>query len=135
MSDVRPIIDALVEPKKLMLIQSFVPNPGEDVRMFVVGEEVAGAMVRKAPPAEWRSNIHLRGRGIPYQNTETEGEMAIWAARAVGLETAGVDMIMAEDGPYFIEVNESPGFNGLMKATDVDVPEKTIEYAERKALR
>jgi ribosomal protein S6--L-glutamate ligase len=115
------------------LIQSYVPNPGEDVRMFVVGNQVVGAMVRKAGPAEWRSNIHLGGRGIPYQNTDTEGDMAVRAAEAVGLEIAGVDMIMAKDGPYLIEVNASPGFKGLMKATDVDVPGKIIEYAVEKA--
>jgi len=132
-SDVGPIIDTLVELKQLILIQSYVPNPGEDVRMFVVGNQVVGAMVRKAGPAEWRSNIHLGGRGIPYQNTDTEGDMAVRAAEAVGLEIAGVDMIMAKDGPYLIEVNASPGFKGLMKATDVDVPGKIIEYAVEKA--
>ncbi len=132
-SDVGPIIDTLVELKQLILIQSYVPNPGEDIRMFVVGEEVVGAMVRKAGPTEWRSNIHLGGRGVLYQNTEAEAEMAVRAAKAVGLEIAGVDMIMAKDGPFLIEVNASPGFKGLMKATDVDVPGKIIEYAESKA--
>jgi len=132
-SDVGPIIDTLVELKQLILIQSYVPNPGEDVRMFVVGDQVVGAMVRKAGPTEWRSNIHLGGKGVPYRNTEAEGEMAVKAARSVGLEIAGVDMIMANDGPYLIEVNASPGFKGLMKATDVDVPGKIIEYAVEKA--
>jgi len=134
-SDVGPIIDTLVELKQLILIQSYVPNPGEDVRMFVIGEEVVGAMVRKAAPTEWRSNIHLGGKGIPYSNTEAEAEIAVKAARSVGLEIAGVDMIMGKDGPYLIEVNASPGFRGLMKATDVDVPGKIVEYAERKARR
>jgi ribosomal protein S6--L-glutamate ligase len=101
--------------------------------MFVVGEEVVKVMVRKGGPTEWRSNIHLGGKGISCQNTEAEAEMAVRAAKAVGLEIAGVDMIMAKDGPYLIEVNASPGFKGLMKATDVDVPGKIIEYAERKA--
>ena len=131
-SDVGPIIDTLVELKQLILIQSYVPNPGEDVRMLVVGGQVVGAMVRKAGPTEWRSNIHLGGRGIPYRNTEAEGEMAVKAAESVGLEIAGVDMIMANDGPYLIEVNASPGFKGLMKATDVDVPGRMIDYAAGK---
>jgi ribosomal protein S6--L-glutamate ligase len=132
-SDVGPIIDTLVELKQLILIQSFIPNPGEDVRMFVVGEEVVGAMVRKASPNEWRSNIHLGGKGIPYSNSEAEAEMAVKAAKAVGVEIAGIDMIMSKDGPYFIEVNASPGFKGLMKAADIDVPGKIIEYAVGKA--
>lgn len=132
-SDVGPIIDTLVELKQLILIQSFIPNPGEDIRMFVVGDEVVGAMVRKAGPNEWRSNIHLGGKGIPYRNTETEAEMAVKAAKAVGVEIAGIDMISSKDGPYFIEVNASPGFKGLMKATDIDVPGKIVEYAVRKA--
>jgi ribosomal protein S6--L-glutamate ligase len=134
-SDVGPIIDTLVELKQLILIQSYIPNPGEDIRMFVVGDEVVGAMVRKASPNEWRSNIHLGGKGIPYQSTETEAEMAVAAAKATGVEIAGIDMIMSKDGPYLIEVNASPGFKGLMKATDIDVPGKIIEYAVNKAKR
>jgi len=132
-SDVGPIIDTLVELKQLILIQSYIPNPGEDVRMFVIGDTVVGAMVRKAGPAEWRSNIHLGGKGIFYKQTEAEAEIAIKAARAVGVEIAGIDMIMSKDGPYLIEVNASPGFKGLMKATDVDVPGQIIDYAARKA--
>ena len=132
-NDVGPIIDTLVELKQLILIQSYIPNPGEDVRMLVVGETVVGAMIRKAGPTEWRSNIHLGGKGVLYNQTEAEGEMAVKAAKAAGVEIAGVDMIMSKDGPYMIEVNASPGFKGLMKATDVDVPGKIIEYAVEKA--
>ncbi len=132
-NDVGPIIDTLVELKQLILIQSYIPNPGEDVRMLVVGDQVVGAMVRKAGPTEWRSNIHLGGKGVLYKQTEAEGEMAVKAAKAAGVEIAGVDMIMSSDGPYMIEVNASPGFKGLMKATDVDVPGKIIEYAVGKA--
>ena len=134
-SDVGPIIDTLVELKQLILIQSYVPNPGEDVRMLVVGDEVVGAMIRKAAPTEWRSNIHLGGKGIPYRHTEAEAEMAVKAAKAVGVEVAGIDMIMSKDGPCLIEVNASPGFKGLMKATDLDIPGKIIEYAVGKAKR
>lgn len=134
-SDVGPIIDTLVELKQLILIQSYVPNPGEDVRMFVVGDEVVGAMVRRASPNEWRSNIHLGGRGTLYENSQAEAEMAVRAAKAVGVEIAGIDMIMSKDGPYLIEVNASPGFKGLMKATDVDVPGRIIDYAVGKAKR
>jgi ribosomal protein S6--L-glutamate ligase len=134
-SDTGPIIDTLVELKQLILIQSYISNPGEDIRMFVVGQEVVGAMVRKSGPTEWRSNIHLGGRGILYLQTEAEAEMAVKAAAAVGVEIAGVDMIMSKDGPYFIEVNASPGFKGLMKATDVDVPGLIIDYAVEKAKR
>jgi len=134
-SDVGPIIDTLVELKQLILIQSYIPNPGEDVRMFVVGEEVVGAMIRKAGPLEWRANIHLGGKGVLYRPTAEEGEMAVRGAKSVGVEIAGVDMIMSPDGPYTIEVNASPGFRGLMKATDVDVPGKIIDYAVGKAKR
>jgi ribosomal protein S6--L-glutamate ligase len=132
-SDVGPIIDTLVELKQLILIQSYIPNPGEDIRMFVVGDEVVGAMIRKAGPTEWRSNIHLGGKGIMYHPTGGEQETAIKAAKAVGVEIAGVDMIMSKEGPYTIEVNASPGFKGLMKATDVDVPGRIIDYAVLKA--
>lgn len=132
-SDVGPIIDTLVELKQLILIQSYIPNPGEDIRMFVVGDEVVGAMVRKASPTEWRSNIHLGGKGTFYKQTGAEAEVAVKAAKAVGVEIAGVDMIMSKDGPYIIEVNASPGFKGLMKATDVDVPGRIIGYAVQKA--
>jgi ribosomal protein S6--L-glutamate ligase len=134
-SDVGPIIDTLVELKQLILIQSYIPNPGEDMRMFVVGDEVVGAMTRKASPNEWRSNIHLGGTGEFHRQTEVEAEMAIKAAKAVGVEIAGVDMITSKEGPYVIEVNASPGFKGLMKATDVDVPGLIVDYAVGKARR
>jgi RimK family alpha-L-glutamate ligase len=101
--------------------------------MFVVGNEVIGAMLRRAGPTEWRSNIHLGGKGFPYSPAEAESEMAVKAAEAVGVEIAGVDMIMTNDGPFIIEVNASPGFRGLMKATDIDVPGRIVDYAVMKA--
>lgn len=132
-SDVGPIIDTLVELKQLILIQSYIPNPGEDVRIFVIGDRVVGAMKRRAAPTEWRSNIHLGGTGFEYRPSGEEAEAGVKAAKAVGVEVAGVDMIISEDGPYVIEVNASPGFKGLMKATDIDVPGEIIDYAVSKA--
>jgi ribosomal protein S6--L-glutamate ligase len=130
-----PIIDTLSELDQIILLQRFLPNPGEDIRVFVVGSEIVGAMKRKAVPHEWRSNIHIGGRGIPHQLTSTEAETAIKAAEAVGVEISGVDLISVENEPYVIEVNASPGFRGLLNATGKNAAGKIAEYAITRARR
>jgi len=128
-----PIIDTLTELNQLMCLQRYLPNPGEDIRVFVVAGEIVGAMRRKAAPHEWRSNIHIGGQGVAHQLTEYEAETAIKAANAVGVEIAGVDMILVNKEPFVIEVNASPGFRGLLSATGTNAAEKIAEYAIAKA--
>jgi ribosomal protein S6--L-glutamate ligase len=116
-------------------LQEFIENPGQDVRAFVVGDRVVASMLRIAPPHDWRSNIHLGGRGKAYELDDVEREVAIGAARATGLEIAGIDLIPAPDRPYVLEVNASPGFQGLLDATGVDASRAIVEYAVGKAER
>jgi ribosomal protein S6--L-glutamate ligase len=128
-----PIIDTLSELDQIICIQRYLPNPGEDIRVFVAGTEVVGAMKRKAAAHEWRSNIHLGGHGIAYKLSETEADTALKAVQAVGVEIAGVDLITVENKPYVIEVNASPGFKGLLSATGINAAENIAEYAVAKA--
>ncbi len=128
-----PIIDTLSELDQMICLQKFLPNPGEDIRVFVIGGEIVGAMKRKAAPHEWRSNIHMGGHGVAHKPSKAEAETAIKAAEAVGVEIAGVDLISVENKPYVIEVNASPGFRGLLEATGVNAAGKIAEYAVAKA--
>ncbi len=128
-----PIIDTLAELDQIICLQKFLPNPGEDIRVFVTNGEVVGAMKRKAAPHEWRSNIHIGGHGVPHKPTKAETETAIKGAEAVGVEIAGVDLISVENEPYVIEVNASPGFRGLLEATGINAAGKIAEYAIAKA--
>lgn len=130
-----PIIDTLSELDQMICLQKYVPNPGEDLRVFVAGAEVVAAMKRKAAPHEWRSNIHIGGRGIAYKLSSTESETAIQAAEAVGVELAGVDLISVKGKPYVIEVNASPGFRGLLAATGINAADKIAAYAISKIKR
>jgi len=124
-----PIIDTLSELDQMICLQKFLPNPGEDIRVFLVGGEVVAAMKRRAPPNEWRSNIHMGGIGIAHKPTTQEREIAIKAAEAVGVEIAGVDLITVENQPYVIEVNASPGFRGLLAATGINAADGIANYA------
>jgi ribosomal protein S6--L-glutamate ligase len=128
-----PIIDTLSELDQMICLQKFLPNPGEDIRVFLVGGEVVAAMKRKAAPNEWRSNIHIGGHGITHKPTREESEAATKAAEAVGVEIAGVDLISVGNEPYVIEVNASPGFHGLLEATGVNAADSIAGYAIRKA--
>ena len=130
-----PIIDTLSELDQMICLQKYVPNPGEDLRVFVAGGEVVAAMKRKAAPHEWRSNIHIGGHGVAYKLSNAESETAVKAAEAVGVEIAGVDLISAKGDPFVIEVNASPGFRGLLAATGINAADKIALYAVRKAKR
>lgn len=130
-----PIIDTLSELRQIICLQKYLPNPGEDIRIFVIGDEAVGAMKRKAAPNEWRSNIHMGGSGVAYQLSADEKETAIRAAKAVGVEVAGVDIISVSNQPYVIEVNASPGFRGLLQATGINAAESIANYAVAKAKR
>jgi ribosomal protein S6--L-glutamate ligase len=130
-----PIIDTLSELDQMICIQKYVPNPGEDLRVFVAGTDIVAAMKRKAAPHEWRSNIHIGGHGIAYKLSSAESEAAIKAAEAVGVELAGVDLISVKGKPYVIEVNASPGFRGLLAATGINAADKIAAYAISKIKR
>jgi ribosomal protein S6--L-glutamate ligase len=130
-----PIIDTLSELDQMICLQKFLPNPGEDIRVFLVNGQVVAAMKRQAAPNEWRSNIHMGGRGIPHKPTKSEAEVSIKAAEAVGVEIAGVDLITVDEKPFVIEVNASPGFRGLLAATGINAANSIVNYAISKGKR
>ncbi len=126
-------IEAFYGLKKHVLVQEFVAEAkGSDLRAFVVGGKVVGAMKRQGLEGEFRSNIHRGGNAVAVQLTAEEEATAIEAARALGLKVAGVDMLPSERGPLVLEVNSSPGLEGIENATGIDVAAEVIAYIEDK---
>lgn len=115
-----------------ILVQEFVKeSAGEDIRAFVVGRKVVASMRRVAPAGEFRSNLHRGGRGEAVKLTPEERSVAVRAARAVGLNVAGVDMLRSNHGPVVIEVNSSPGLQGIEESTGKDVAGEVIRFLEQ----
>ncbi|MEO7904776.1 MAG: 30S ribosomal protein S6--L-glutamate ligase [Candidatus Saccharimonadales bacterium] len=118
-----------------ILLQEFVKeSAGTDIRAFVVGSRVVASMKRQSLDDDFRSNLHKGGEGTIVKLTEEERKMAIKAAKAMGLNIAGVDMMRSKRGPLVLEVNASPGF-GIEKVTGRDVAGAVIEYVEINAKR
>jgi ribosomal protein S6--L-glutamate ligase len=126
------IVDTLNMFGEVVCLQEYIPNPGIDIRAFVVGDEVVASMKRVAPHTEWRANIHLGAKGQKVELSEDTKAVAVRASRAVGLEISGVDLIMSGDAPYVLEVNASPGFRGLLDATGVNAADAIVDYAVEK---
>lgn len=118
-----------------ILIQEFVKeSAGTDIRAFVVGSKVVASMQRVSLDDDFRSNLHKGGEGTSVKLTEEERKMCVKAAKAMGLNVAGVDFMRSGRGPLVLEVNASPGF-GIEKITDRDVVTPIIEYVEMNAKR
>lgn len=118
-----------------ILLQEFIKeSAGVDIRAFVVGGRVVASMKRQSLDDDFRSNLHKGGEGKVIKLTEEERKMAVRAARAMGLNIAGVDMMRSVRGPLVLEVNASPGF-GIEKVTGRDVTTPIIEYIEQNAKR
>ena len=117
-----------------ILVQEFIKEAGgTDIRAFVVGEKVVAAMERRGAPGEFRSNIHRGGTGAKAKLTPEERMTAVRAAKEMGLRVAGVDMLRSNHGPLVMEVNSSPGLEGIEAATSVDVAGSIIRYLEKTA--
>lgn len=111
------------------LVQEFIAEAkGADLRCFVVGEKVVAAMRRQAPKGDFRSNLHRGGTARPVRPTRAEAETAVRAARILGLRVAGVDMLRSRRGPLVLEVNSSPGLEGIETATGIDVAGAVIDH-------
>ena len=116
-----------------MLVQKFVAeSKGKDVRAFVVGDKVVGAMRRSAVGTEFRSNVHRGGTTESISLSEEYERTAVHAAQIMGLRVAGVDMLEARDGPQVMEVNSSPGLEGIEGATGKDIAGEIIQLCERE---
>jgi len=126
------ILEAFYKTKDRALVQRFVPEAkGADVRVFVVNGEVVGVMKRQAKAGEFRSNLHRGGTSTVIALTEEEKEMSLKAAEVLGLSVAGVDMLQTNSGPQILEVNASPGLEGIETTTKVDIAGKIITFVER----
>lgn len=128
------VIEAFRGMNAFFLIQEFIKESGgADIRCFVIGDKVVAAMMRKAHEGEFRSNLHLGGTAEIVKLKPVERKTALAAAKAMGLRVAGVDMVRSDRGPLVLEVNSSPGIEGIEKATGKDVAGMIIEYIEANA--
>lgn len=130
------VIGAFRQLNADILVQEFIEESnGEDLRCFVVDGAVVAAMKRIAAPGEFRSNLHRGGSAEPVELTAREAESAVRAARSLQLGIAGVDLLRSKRGPLVMEVNPSPGLEGIEKTTGVDVGTRVIEFVERRVER
>jgi ribosomal protein S6--L-glutamate ligase len=126
------VIEAFHGLEQNILIQKFIKEAnGSDIRALVVGRKVAAAMKRQAVAGEFRSNIHRGGTARKVRLPADYRKTALAAARVLGLTVAGVDLIESKEGPMVMEVNSSPGLEGIQKTTGVDVAGAVIEHIER----
>lgn len=127
------VIEAFHNLKARVIVQEFIKEAkAADIRAFVVNGEVVGAMKRQGKEGEFRSNLHRGGSAAVVKLSRTEKSAALKATEAMGLSIAGVDMLQSSRGPLILEVNSSPGLEGIEKATDVDVADRIIEFIETK---
>ncbi|GAA4372344.1 30S ribosomal protein S6--L-glutamate ligase [Hymenobacter koreensis] len=125
------VIEAFHNLKARIIVQEFIAeSKGADLRAFVVNGEVVGAMKRQGKEGEFRSNLHRGGTGKLVKLTRAEKAAALLAAKALGLGIAGVDMLQSKRGPLVLEVNSSPGLEGIERATGLDIAGKIIEYTD-----
>ncbi|WCO67207.1 30S ribosomal protein S6--L-glutamate ligase [Iamia majanohamensis] len=126
------VIGAFRQLDANILVQEFIKEAkGADIRVIVIGGRAVAAMKRQGAPGEFRSNIHQGGSAEKIKLTPEERSTATRAAKLMGLGFAGVDLLRSNHGPVVMEVNSSPGLEGIEKATGVDVAGKVIEYVEK----
>lgn len=128
----KSVIEAFMKIKANMLVQEFIKEAGgADIRVFIVDGQIVGAMKRQAKDGEFRSNLHRGGSASVIQLSPEERATAIKAVKKLGLGIAGVDLLQSKRGPLVMEVNSSPGLEGIEGATGIDIAGKIIEYVER----
>jgi len=131
----RSVLEAFLGLKVNIMVQEYIKEAGgADIRCFVVGGQVVAAMKRQSKSTEeFRSNLHRGGVATTVDITEEERSMAIRAARIIGLNVAGIDIVRSNRGPLIIEVNASPGLEGIEKTTRTDVATEIIKFIETRA--
>lgn len=131
----KSVIEAFRGLDANILVQEFIAEAkGADLRCFVIGDKVIASMKRQGAPGEFRSNLHRGGNAEKIKLTPEERSTAVRAAKAMGLKIAGVDLLRSNHGPVVMEVNSSPGLEGVEKATGVNVAGKIIEFLEKNAV-
>lgn len=132
----KSIIDTFYKMDTSILLQKYIQESnGEDIRIFVVGNKIVGSMKRSSEAGEFRANVHRGGSTIAIVPTEKECKIALKAVKYLELGVAGVDLIRSKNGPLLLEVNASPGLEGIEKATGVNIAQQIIAYVEKNAFR
>jgi RimK family alpha-L-glutamate ligase len=125
-----------IKTDEAIIVQEYIKTrPGEDLRVFVVGDRVLGAMKRSASDGSFKANIARGGRGENYPLTPEIEDLALRVARSLDLEIAGVDLLFGEDGFLVCEANSAPGFEGFERATGIDVAGAIMDYARSKVTK
>jgi ribosomal protein S6--L-glutamate ligase len=131
----RAVVQERLSREGMVYLQAYVPHPGRDVRLFVVGGRVRAAVERRAPAGEWRTNLAGGGAAVPIACAPPLRRIAEAAAAALGLDYAGVDVVVGPRGPMVIEVNGNPSWLGILEATGKDMAEEIAEHVLGRALR
>lgn len=125
----KSVLDAFYGMEVNLLVQEFIEEAGgADIRVLIVGGEVVGAMKRQGAEGDFRSNLHQGGKATAHKLTRKEKSTALAAAKSMGLGVCGVDMIPSSRGPLVMEVNSSPGLEGIEKSTQLDIAGKIMDY-------
>ena len=128
------IINAFKEMHANILVQEYIQESrGTDIRCFVIGDKVVAAMKRQAKEGEFRANVHQGGKALKVKLSPQERAIAIAAAKTMGLKVAGVDLVRSNHGPLVLEINSSPGLEGIESTTHVNIAGKIIHYIEKHA--
>lgn len=135
-SELRPIIDTLEIFEQDICLQEYIENPGEDIRILVIGDETYSyKRIGSKQSEEWRSNISIGGDRKKYDAPQELREMALKASKLSGFDICGVDIIESDEGPYIVEINASPGIaEGTNEAVGIDLPQKMINFVYKKSL-
>ena len=128
------IINAFKEMHANILVQEYIQESrGSDIRCFVIGDKVVAAIKRQAKEGEFRANVHQGGRALKVKLSSQERTIAIAAAKTMGLKVAGVDLVRSSHGPLVLEINSSPGLEGIEQTTQINIAGKIIQYLEKHA--
>jgi ribosomal protein S6--L-glutamate ligase len=128
----KSVLDAFYGMDVNLLVQEYIEEAGgADIRVLVVNGEVVGAMKRQGAEGDFRSNLHQGGSATAHKLSRKEKSTAVAAAKAMGLGVCGVDMIPSSRGPLVMEVNSSPGLEGIEKSTNLDIASKIMDYIEK----
>ncbi len=126
------VIGAFLELEAHFLVQEFIKEAGgADIRCFVIGDKIVASMIRQGKEGEFRSNLHRGGSAKTIKISPEERSTAVRSAKAMGLNVAGVDLLRSNHGPLVMEVNSSPGLEGIEVTTGIDVAEKIIQFIEK----
>ncbi len=131
--DLQRLMTAYFRHHDRVILQEYIPEAqGADLRVIVVADQIVASMKRQAKPGEFRSNLHRGATAVPVELSDKEKKMVRKVVKSLGIEVAGVDLLPSNQGPLVMEVNASPGLEGIEKTTGADVAGAIVQYVERK---